>query len=234
MFRLLPRPGGGELSLAKLFVEDGRQSLARDAEGREVLVVRQVEGPWPDPAQPFEAAPFLQPSSLIESDDPEIRQVARRLAAQESEPWALARRIERWVHDHIGFTGAGIGLASARQTLDSKDGDCTENAFLLAALLRAAEIPSRIVVGLVGAGEEKGRTRFVPHAWAEAYVGGWIPLDSAVYAPKVDITHLAMAKSDGAEEGALLEITIPLLEGLGQFDLVWAGKIPEAGPPSSL
>lgn len=220
-FRLVPRDEGEDLSLERLFVEDGRQTIQRDGEG-EVLTVRRLDAPWQE-ARPrsFDPAPYLQPSSLIESDDPQIRRLARDLARQEKDPAAVARRLEKWVHDHIGFSGAGIGLASARQTLDSKDGDCTENAFLLAALLRAVEIPSRVVVGLVGAGEEEDRSLFVPHAWVEAYVGGWLPLDAAVYAPQLDISHLAMAKSDGSEEGALIELTVPLLEGLGRFDLAW-------------
>ncbi|MCB1035880.1 MAG: transglutaminase domain-containing protein [Acidobacteria bacterium] len=220
-YRLLPREGWEGLSLSRLFVEDGRQHFLRDEAG-EVLVVERVKDPLPEPSASFDPESFLRPSSLIESDDPEIRRLARSLATDSRSSVDLARRLERWVHDNIGFTGAGIGLATARQTLDSKDGDCTENAFLLAALLRAVEIPSRIVVGLVGAGEQAGRTRFVPHAWVEAYAEGWLPLDAAVYAPEVDVTHLAMAKSDGGEEGALLEVTVPLLEGLGRFDLAWA------------
>ncbi len=226
-FRLMPRPGGEDLSLKQLFVEDGRQSVARDEEGREILLVRSLSEPWPEPATPFDPQPFLQASSLIESDDPQIRRLARSLVTDGVDPLAHARRLERWVFDQIGFSGAGIGLASARQTLDSKDGDCTENAFLLAALLRAVNIPSRVVVGLVGAGEDEGHTRFVPHAWVEAYIGGWLSLDAAVYAPQVDVTHLAMAKTNGAEEGALLDVTVPLLKGLGRFDLAWAGGIPK-------
>jgi len=244
-YGLVPRSEGTSLSLSDLFVEDGRQSISKQ-NGVEVLTVVALKAPWKD--RPFKdaafvAAPYLRPSSLIESDDEQILQVARSVAGDVRDSWQIAQRLERWVHDQVAFTGAGIGLASARSTLDSKDGDCTENAFLLAALLRAVKIPSRIVVGLVAVGPGPSGfdgTRFVPHAWVEAWVEssaeqtkeeGWVALDSAVFSPTVDATHLAMAKSDGGEEGAIVQVTAPLLQGLGKFDLRWLGEEPSQESP---
>jgi transglutaminase-like putative cysteine protease len=148
-----------------------------------------------------------------------------------------AERLERWVREHVHYSGSGVGLATAGQTFRSRDGDCTENAFLLTALMRAAGIPARVVVGLVYAGgggsgggaEEKPRPALVPHAWVEAHLeDGWRAFDSAVYSSPVDATHLAMAKSAGQEEGALLEVTVPLLSALGHFDLEWVDLTPPA------
>ncbi|MCB1058085.1 MAG: transglutaminase domain-containing protein, partial [Acidobacteria bacterium] len=85
-------------------------------------------------------------------------------------------------------------------------------------------IPSRVVVGLVYAGATDQGGRMVPHAWVEAWAGDWVALDSALHAPRVDATHLAMAKSAGGEEGAVLDITVPLLRGLGRFDLDWVDE----------
>ncbi len=221
-YRLAPRGGAESLSLARLFLADERQRI----EAGELLRVEAAAEPRP-PAETPDLDPYLAPSSLIESDDPQILSLARQVVANETHAPAAAKRLERWVHDNVAYRGSGIGLATARQTLDSRDGDCTENAFLLAALLRAAKIPSRVVVGLVSASEVGGRAAFVPHAWVEAWVAaGWLPLDAAIYAPKVDATHLAMAKSDGGEEGALLEVTVPLLDGLGRFDLLWVDPTP--------
>lgn len=239
-YRLLPRPGAESLSLDQVFAVDGRQTFDREGD-REILRVEVPPEPWRDSRKEadgkegrgekergIDEPAYLRPSSLIESDDPEIIQIARKQAGSLEDPLAAARRLEKWVHRNVGFRGAGIGLGTARQTLDSRDGDCTENAFLLAALLRAVEIPSRIVVGLVSAGSAEGRTTFVPHAWVEAWVGsGWIGLDSAVYGPRVDAAHLSMAKSAGGEEGALVQMTAPLLAGFGKFDLEWVEPPPE-------
>ena len=239
-FRLVPRPGGEDLRMADLFPADQRQRVEVGSNGEVLRVEVHTEGAGRS-REAIDAEPYLGGSSLIESDDPEIQALARRIVTadapsgkgkrrsaasrQESlEGLEAAQRLERWVREHIGFSGSGVGLATAKQTLDSRDGDCTENAFLLTALLRAAGIPARVVVGLVYSGD----TSMVPHAWAEAHLeGGWRAFDSAVYSSPVDATHLAMAKSAGREEGALLEVTAPLLNVLGRFDLAW---VPAAAP----
>ena len=178
---------------------------------------------------------------MIESDDPDIRRLATRLVGDLG-PREAAHKLEAWVHENVHYRGSGVGLASARRTLRSRDGDCTENAFLLTALLRAAEIPARVVVGLAYAGSPGA---FIPHAWVEAWMpgedggGAWGSLDSALYRapadsdalPDVDAAHLAMAKTAGGEEGALLEISAPILNGLGRFDLGWVEPQPPDEPP---
>lgn len=220
-FRLRPREAGAP-ALDELFVSDARQRIER-RDGEAVLVVTVPPDPERSERMLEDSDRFLAASGLIESDDPRIRRLAARVAGKAtSDDLERARRLEAWVAENVRYTGSGIGLATARQTLDSKDGDCTENAFLLAALLRAARIPSRIVLGLVYSGSAGNGGRFVPHAWVEAYVhDGWLALDSALYAPRVDATHLAMAKTAGGEEGGLLDVAAPLLNGLGRFDLEW-------------
>lgn len=216
-YGLVPRAGAASPpTLAELFPPDARQSVARDG-GREVLTVRAGAGaPRREPAPD---ASFLAPSSLVESDDPGLVALARETAGS-GKPDDRARRLERWVHEHVAYRGSGIGFASALETLRTRDGDCTEHAVLLAALLRAAAIPSRVVVGLVRAPGDGGREAFLPHAWVEAWMGeGWLPLDAAIWGPEVDATHLAMAKTAAGDSGSLLEITAPLLRGLGRFDL---------------
>jgi transglutaminase-like putative cysteine protease len=242
-YRLVPRAGGEGLKLAGLFVQDQRQRIERRGE-MEVLRVEVPETSEPPDQEEIEPQEYLGGSSLIESDDPAILTLARSLVAGEepTPPGEQARRLESWVRQNVHYSGAGVGLATARQTLDSREGDCTENAFLLTALLRAIGIPARVVVGLVYTGiprktegGKKGEAdaaplpTLVPHAWVEAHVeGGWRAYDSAVYSAPVDATHLAMAKSAGQEEGALLEVTVPLLAGLGRFDLAWVEITPPA------
>ncbi|MEM9290284.1 MAG: transglutaminase-like domain-containing protein [Acidobacteriota bacterium] len=239
-YRLESREDEGSLTLQALFPNDSRQRVERDEGGREELTVfagRGFEGSGPgeeDPAPELLEA-LQQPAALIESDDAEIAAVAegvleelRRELGEEPTDEEIAHSLELWVHQNVAFSGAGIGLASARRTLELKDGDCTENAVLLAALLRARGIPARLVVGLVAAGDPA--KRLSPHAWVEAWVAdGWLPLDAAMLYRKgepVDATHLAMAKSTGAETSGLLELTAPLLSGLGRFDLELVSTVP--------
>ncbi|MDY7092209.1 MAG: transglutaminase-like domain-containing protein [Acidobacteriota bacterium] len=232
-YRLAPRDDGSP-SLTELFPSDQRQRVEERPEGP-TLVVRVPPEPRPNPTAPAtppgQRRTYLDATGLLESDDPTLRALAKRLTDGVDDPLRRAHNLQSWVSKNIRFRGSGVGLATARQTFDSRDGDCTENAFLLAALLRAADLPSRIVVGLVytGSARPEGARqptgRLVPHAWVETWIHGtWVAYDSALPAPRVDATHLAMAKSAGGEEGSLLDTTAPLLRGLGRFDLVWAGE----------
>jgi hypothetical protein len=71
-------------------------------------------------------------------------------------------------------------------------GTCAEYAILLAALLRAAGIPSRFLMGYVYLNGIWGG-----HAWAEALIDGrWIPLDAAVVGPGMaDAARFSLARS---------------------------------------
>ncbi len=65
-------------------------------------------------------------------------------------------------------------FSSALETLDAGYGDCGEHAVLLAALLRAAGIPARVVLGVLYVDSKKG---YYYHAWVMAYTGSWIFTD---------------------------------------------------------
>ena len=89
-----------------------------------------------------------------------------------------------------------LGYGSALEALKSRRGDCTEYAVLLAAMGRAAGIPTRVVSGLVYARNFEGQNYvFVPHVWVHAWTGaGWESFDAAL--GRFDSTHLAFATSD--------------------------------------
>jgi transglutaminase-like putative cysteine protease len=77
------------------------------------------------------------------------------------------------VNAHVREKDYGRGFATALEVLRDRSGDCTEHSVLLAALLRAAGIPARPVVGLAC-----GQNRLVGHMWVEAYVDYWRTLDA--------------------------------------------------------
>jgi hypothetical protein len=80
-----------------------------------------------------------------------------------------------------------VGFASAKETLLSREGDCKEHSMLLAALLRAAGIPSRVAVGVTYA---KGQ--FFGHMWTEAFLNDWTAFDATRPADVVDATHIKL------------------------------------------
>jgi hypothetical protein len=81
--------------------------------------------------------------------------------------------LETLVDRTIRTKSLQFGFAGVREVLDSRAGDCTEHALLLAALLRKRGIPARLAYGFLLT--EAG---FIGHAWTEARAGSqWFWLD---------------------------------------------------------
>ncbi len=119
---------------------------------------------------------FLKPDRFVQCDAPEIEAVADSLKkATRSDAWVLARSCAAWVEDHITHKNMEQGYASALDVYRTRTGDCTEHSLLTTAILRAAGIPARPVVGLAYSERDKA---FVGHMWVEAYVDEWRTLDA--------------------------------------------------------
>jgi transglutaminase-like putative cysteine protease len=119
---------------------------------------------------------FLKPDRFVQSDAPQIKAVADSLrAATRSDPWVLARSVAAWVDAHITHKNMEQGYASALDVYKTRTGDCTEHSLLTTAVLRAAGIPARPVVGLAYSEHDHA---FVGHMWVEAYVDQWRTLDA--------------------------------------------------------
>jgi len=131
-------------------------------------------------------AKYLLPEPFVESDDPGIKSLARRLTCGRNSLYEKARSLWSWVNQNIEKRPV-ISLPDALETLENRVGDCNEHAALLCALARSAGIPARIETGLVYM-----RGRFYYHAWNSLYVGRWITADSALGQFPADVTHLRL------------------------------------------
>ncbi|HET9474378.1 MAG TPA: transglutaminase-like domain-containing protein [Steroidobacteraceae bacterium] len=143
---------------------------------------------------PDERRRALESTQWLESADPQIVRRALRVAGNRSDA-ARMRRLTEFVRGHMGNQFDMLGYGTALEALRSRRGDCTEFAVLLAALGRAAGVPTRIAIGRVYARHFEGhRHVFVPHAWVQAWTGtGWESFDAAI--GSFDSTHLAFAVS---------------------------------------
>ena len=149
-----------------------------------------------------ENSAYLKPNVYIQSDDPGIEDLAKRLVAKHKDILSAALTLERWVAENMKFD-LGIAFAPATEIFRDRRGTCIGYATLLASLARAARIPSRVVMGYVYA-----LGMFGGHAWTESRVGEkWIPLDAAIVNEGVaDATRFYCASSsliDGWGEIAL-------------------------------
>jgi hypothetical protein len=139
---------------------------------------------------------FLKPDAFIQSDDQRIRDLVREILKDTpaASPLTRARKLLDWVHTHIEKRPV-LSLPDALSTLENRVGDCNEHAVLLAALARAAGIPTRIESGLVYL---KGR--FYYHAWNLMYLGRWITADSLFGQLPADVSHLRFATGSAEQQ----------------------------------
>jgi hypothetical protein len=182
--------------LAFAIPETAEQRVARTAGGMTVDICAAC-GPGL-PSDPAYLADARLPTAWLQSDRPELRAIAGPIGRQthlsaRRKMELLLQRARPYLYT-IDFNGH----YSALETIRRRAGDCTEAAVLLAALGRAAGIPTRVANGLV-----YSRLRyhgvsnaFMPHSWTMAYVdGAWRSFDLALDA--FDATHIALTVGDG-------------------------------------
>lgn len=167
--------------------------------GRSVVTICArcgTEAP-PDPAA---LARYRAPNAWVQSDHAQLRSLARSSAAHGSVR-ARMYRLVRFVQHHMTGNRRSLGYASALQAAETRSGDCTEFAVLLAALARAQGIPTRVVGGLLYSSRfTDQRDVFSPHAWVQAWDGTrWTSFDAGV--GEFDSTHIVLAIGDGDPAG---------------------------------
>jgi len=153
------------------------------------------------------AAPF------IESDNPKIRQKAAEILMTSDDDMTKAQKLVVWMHANIAKRPV-ISVPDALQTLENMVGDCNEHAVLLAALGRAAGLPTEIETGLVYM-----RGKFFFHAWNTFYIkkiGGWITADAALGQLPADVTHLRFTRGS-------LERQVDMTALIGRLTLDFIG-----------
>ncbi len=138
------------------------------------------------------AAEYLASCPFINGDDKLVKELARKAAGDETDPWKKAVRLEKWVHGHMRVDQS-TAMTPAAQVARDLSGDCRNHALLLAALCRAEGIPSRIAVGLLYVDKAK-QPQLGFHMWTEVYVDGqWLGLDAILGKGGVAAGHLKIA-----------------------------------------
>lgn len=138
---------------------------------------------WPA-AWPGDLARWLAPQPGVESDDPIFTDtVARLLPADRSRlgPYKTAKRIVAWCLAEVRTTGRGdtqrgLDVIGAKAAAENGRGSEADLALVTTAMLRAANVPARIVVG-IERGDGNDDDRLV--AWGEFFLpgSGWVPYD---------------------------------------------------------
>jgi hypothetical protein len=177
------------IPLAKLQLHGGRQTL----NGQVLTVKKETLDDLAAELSPENLSAlqkiFLKPGPFIQSDNQKIRNLAQEILKGDpaADPLTRADKLMNWVYTQIEKRPV-LSLPDALSTLENKVGDCNEHAVLLAALGRAAGIPTRIEAGLVYM-----KDRFYYHAWNLMYLGRWITVDPVFGQLPADVSHLRFA-----------------------------------------
>jgi transglutaminase-like putative cysteine protease len=170
----------------------GHQSLRKEGQAWIVQTHPLVPDPKAAPsiAKAAKGVPSWTKAGLhVPSDDPDLKKLAKEVVGASGTVPGATRRIAAHVNE-IMRPNPGIGvLRNAKEVLATKEGVCRDYAILTVTLLRAANVPSRLVSGLV---YDDGA--FYYHAWVEAYDGRiWFGVDSTRPDGAVTAGHIKLA-----------------------------------------
>jgi len=189
--------------------------LSRDK--NTLLVKEQSSQPSGAPSSEKSAGPeFLDSNTYIQPDNPKIKKVAEEVTNGAKSTWEKATRLEKWVADNMTNQDFSIGFAPSSEIIDTRQGDCTEHAVLLAALCRAVGIPSRVAMGLVYLESSQS---FGYHMWTEVYIDGdWYAIDGTIGQGKIGGGHIKIA--DGSLKGVDANSTfLPIFKVIGKLKI---------------
>jgi transglutaminase-like putative cysteine protease len=189
----------------EMFPQGETQSVQVTSDTELELTVKSIR-PGDESAASDESPPaeYLAATAMANHEDEPIRTLATSAAAAEATPVETAIGAEKAVREWLTKANMSSNLATASEVVRSREGDCTEHAVLLTAVLRARQVPARTVIGLVYFEPESA---FAGHAWTEAWLGGrWVPLDATLAFGGIGATHIKLGDTSLAdgESGLLL------------------------------
>jgi hypothetical protein len=191
-----------------------------------VLVAPQSFSDVPDRTEipdrwPEECEPWLASTWCVESQNDEFQALSRQIRQTADDPndvMALIPAVLKQAGTIVSNAQGEYKGLTATTALTSL-GSCTSNANLVAALLRACNIPARVVAGYPGWFGPL-QTHYIVEAWVPKY--GWYPIEPtllkspwpneyqvnvAVIPPKYEIKELAGARAQAAAGVPYLSLT---------------------------
>ena len=219
------RTKSDEVKVGELPTTGMQMITARTDRSIEVVVTRQSHNAGSDKGKKTkvptkEVSECLDGNLMINTADPELIALAKRAAGGETEPFALADKLRRFVSDYVEDKNLNVAFATASEVCRNKEGDCSEHAVLLAALGRLNGLPSRVVAGVAYAPVFGGqRNVFVYHMWTQFLIKGeWIDLDAALRETVCSPARIALVTSSLKNAG-LADLALPLISKIGAIEI---------------
>lgn len=199
-----PHPGA-EVSEALSFVLNGRPTSAVEISGEHGNRIHKLKVPVgslrvvydatvtgqtdPAPVTDYDMSKYLRPSRYAEAD--KFYGFAATEFGNYLESETLLEHVASWVGSRLNYVpGSSDPIDGAVDTLLAGEGVCRDFAHLVVALLRAVNVPARVVSVYA-----PGLFPMDFHAVAEAYVRGqWRVVDGTLLAPRQSLVRIATGR----------------------------------------
>ncbi len=130
---------------------------------------------------------YLISTDLVQSDSPQIRERAKYITQNADTEFDAVQKILTWIIDNMRYVTPPEQY-DALYSFNSGKGNCQNYSHLAAALMRAVNIPVRIVNGItlkrpftvnMDSGDYTFKMGQGRHSWIEVYFPdlGWVPFD---------------------------------------------------------
>ncbi len=152
---------------------------------------------------------YLQPSLTVPSGNPLIHQTAEDIINDTLGTLNRVRSIFDWLGNNI--EQKPVDVFTALDVLAGRKAECQGHSLLYAAFARAAEIPTRVVNGVVYSKNHRG---FLYHTWAESLIDDrWMAVDHTLRQLPAHATHINLI------EGDRMSHLWPLVDLIGHIEI---------------
>ncbi|PEG40954.1 transglutaminase [Mycolicibacterium agri] len=151
----------------------------------------------PAPVSEYDLSVYLRPSRYAEAD--KFYGFASTEFGSYADSATLLEKVSSWVGTRLNYVpGSSDPIDGAVDTLLAGEGVCRDYAHLVVALLRAVNVPARVVSVYA-----PGLSPMDFHAVAEAFVDGqWRVVDGTLLAPRQTLVRIATGR-DAADTAFL-------------------------------
>ncbi len=123
---------------------------------------------------------YLQDGDKYQIKDPYIKELAKKIAGDEKNPYWIARKVFEYLTNNLSYNLKPVGGWNPAPTvLKRGTASCSEYTYSMIALCRSLGVPARYV-GAVSLRGDDASYDDVFHRWSEIYLPpyGWIPFDA--------------------------------------------------------
>jgi len=186
---------------SQLDLNMANQKVVSTGKNYVIIELKEEEIMGAENEMPDSIQKYLYPDSYVQSDAPEILQLASYITQGSRNNFEKVEKILTWVYKNLEKKPS-VTVPTALDVLKTGYGDCNEHSVLFAALARAAGIPTEIVVGLI---YQAGAYYY--HAWDAVWLDGkWVFVDPIFYEFPASLNHLFLKRGSIEKQTEIIQV----------------------------